>query len=110
MDFDEILREINEVMEKELSKLAKDAPDDLIREQTLPDGTKTKRLGPFIYACSVTINQDGKTQIREFGNVKPETRSGRTAIGFAEKRESLIDVVETDSELRVVAELPGLEK
>ena len=99
VDFDELLREMNEAMERKSGKLDKDAPNDLIREQTLPDRTKTRRLGPFVYGYSVTISPDSKPQIREFGNVKAETKSGRPTIGVSEKREPLIDVIETDNEL-----------
>lgn len=109
-DIDDIFREMEETMEREFGELAKKAPSELIRERTLPNGTKVKRWGPFVYGYSVTIGPDGKPQVREFGNVKPETRLGRPSIGISEKREPLVDIMETDDEVRIIAELPGVEK
>jgi HSP20 family protein len=109
-DIDDIFREMEETMKREFGELAKKAPSELIREQTLPNGTKVKRWGPFVYGYSVTIGPDGKPQVREFGNVKPETRLGRPSIGISEKREPLVDIMETDDEVRIIAELPGVEK
>ena len=109
-EIDDVFREMEEMMEREFGELSKRAPRDLVRERTLPDGTKVKQWGPFVYGYSVTVGPDGKPQIREFGNVKPETRLGRPTIGVSEKREPLVDIIENDNEITVVAELPGVEK
>jgi len=63
-----------------------------------------------VYGYSVTIGPDGKPKIREFGNVKPEEKFGRPKINIKEEREPLVDVMTTDGEVKVVAELPGVEK
>jgi HSP20 family protein len=109
-DIDDVFREMEEMMEREFGELAKKAPSDLVRERTLPDGTKVKQWGPFVYGYSVTVGPDGKPQVREFGNVKPERRLGRPTIGISQKREPLVDIMETDDEVRIVVELPGVEK
>lgn len=107
---DEMFREMEEMMRRELEEFSKGTPRNLIREKTLPDGTKIRQWGPFIYGYSVTIGPDGKPQIREFGNVKPEVSLGGPKINIREEREPLVDVMETDEEIKVVAELPGVEK
>ncbi len=109
-DIDEIFREMEEMMQKEFGELSKNAPKDLVQERTLPDGTKVKRWGPFVYGYSVTVGPDRKPQVREFGNIKPETRMGRPQVNVREQREPLVDVLETDGEVKVIAELPGVEK
>lgn len=109
-DVNEFFREMEEMMETEFGELFKKAPRDLVQERTLPDGTKVKRWGPFIYGYSVTVSPDAKPQVREFGNIKPRTRTGKSQVNIGEHREPLIDVLETDSEVKVVAELPGVEK
>jgi len=109
-DIDQMFREMEEMMKKEFEDLLKNTPNSLVRERTLPDGSKIREWGPFVYGYSVTIGPDGKPQIREFGNVKPETRLGRPKINIREEREPLVDVMETDGEIKVVAELPGVEK
>jgi HSP20 family protein len=44
--------------------------------------------------------------VREFGNVHP----GKRGPLIKEEREPLVDVVGTDGEVKVVAELPGVDK
>ncbi len=109
-DIDELFSGMEEMMEKEFGELSKRAPTDLIRERTLPDGRKVKQWGPFVYGYSVTVGPEGKPKIREFGNIKPETRLGRPQVNIKEQREPLVDVMETDGEVKVIAELPGVEK
>jgi len=109
-DMDEMFREMNEMMERGFKELSKRAPRDLIRERRLPNGTKVKSWGPFIYGYSVTVGPDGKPQVREFGNMKTRARLGRPRIDIKEKREPFIDVMTTDGAVKVIAELPGVQK
>jgi HSP20 family protein len=53
------------------------------------------------------IGPDGKPEIQEFGNLKKDLKG---APQIKEEREPLVDIVDTDAEVRVVAELPGVEK
>ena len=109
-NIDRMFREMEEIMRKEFEEILKNTPDSLVREKTLPDGSKIGQWGPFVYGYSITIGPDGKPQIREFGNIKPETGLGRPKINIREEREPLVDIMETDEEVKVVAELPGVEK
>jgi len=109
-DIDETFKEMEEMMAKEFEELSKRAPENLLRERTLPDGTKMKSWGPFVYGYSVTVDPDGKPKVREFGNFKAETRMGKPYMDVKEKREPLADVINTDGEVRVIVELPGVEK
>jgi len=109
-DIDEAFKEMEEMMAKEFEELSKKAPEALTREQTLPDGTKMKSWGPFVYGYSVTVGPDGKPKVREFGNFKAETRLGKPHMDVKEKREPLADVIPGDGVIRVIVELPGVEK
>ena len=115
-DIDEIMREMEEMMQREFKEFTTKLPKDLIRERRMPDGSTEKEWGPFVYGYSMTIGPDGKPQIRQFGNVKPSTKPelpfgpSRPRIDVKEEREPLIDVVTTDGEVKVVAELPGVDK
>lgn len=109
-DIDEVFRVMEEMMEREFGELSKRVPRDLIRERKLPDGRRVKEWGPFVYGYSVTVGPDGKPQIREFGNLKPGARLGRPRIDIKDKREPLVDVMSTDGEVKVVVELPGVDK
>ncbi|KYH42083.1 MAG: heat shock protein Hsp20 [Candidatus Bathyarchaeota archaeon B26-2] len=109
-EIEEFFREMEEMMEREFKEFSERAPRDLIRERTLPDGTKVREFGPFVYGYSVKIGPDGKPEIREFGNIKPGVEFGRPRIDIMEEREPLTDVITTDDEVKVIAELPGVEK
>ena len=109
-DIDSVFKEMEEMMAKEFEELSKRAPESLVREQTLPDGTKMKSWGPFVYGYSVTVGPDGKPKVREFGNFKAETRLGKPHVDVKENREPLADVIPGDGEIRVIVELPGVEK
>lgn len=115
-DIDEIMRDMEEMMQREFKEFTTRLPKDLVRERQLPDGSKVKEWGPFVYGYSMRIGPDGKPEIREFGNVKPslkpETPFGqrRPRLDIKEEREPLVDVISTDTEVKVVAELPGVEK
>ena len=98
------------MMEREFKELSRKAPRDLIRERTLPDGTKVRSWGPFVYGYSITMGPKGKPRVRQFGNIKPEIRMGRPRIDIKEKREPLADAMTTNGEVKVVVELPGVDK
>ena len=97
-------------MQKEFEQFSKKAPRDLVRERILPDGSTVREWGPFVYGYSMKIGPDGKPKIREFGNVKPGIELGTPRIDIKEEMEPLTDVIETDGQIKVVVEVPGVEK
>ncbi|MEM0254213.1 MAG: archaeal heat shock protein Hsp20 [Candidatus Bathyarchaeia archaeon] len=105
-DIDRMFQEMERMMEEEIRQFTSRVPKDYVRERKLPDGTTVREIGPFVYGYSIKIGPDGKPEIREFGNVKP----GRFGPQVKEEREPLVDIVETDKEIQIVAELPGVEK
>lgn len=110
-EMEEMMRELEETIEREFKEFVERVPRDLVRERRLPDGSTVREWGPFVYGYSMIIGPDGKPIIREFGNVRPSrTPLGRPMIDVREEREPLVDVFPTDGEIRVVAELPGVEK
>jgi HSP20 family protein len=106
-DVDKIFEEMEKMMEEEFKDFASRVPKDYVRERKLPDGSTAREFGPFVYGYSMKVGPDGKPKIREFGNVKPR-RNGLPHV--QEEREPLVDIVEMNGEIRVVAELPGVEK
>ena len=105
-DINEMMKE----MEKEFMQfkdIEKQIPKDLIREQKSPDGSVKKEIGPIVYGYSMTIGPDGKPVIREFGNVR---RTDEPLKGITDKREPLVDVVDGDKQVRIIAEVPGVNK
>ena len=92
---------------EELSKRVSEAPT---REETLPDGTKVKTSGPFVYGYSMTIGPDGKPKVKEFGNFKAEPQLEQPQSDVKEEREPLTDIIDAGDKVRVIVELPGVEK
>ena len=105
-DIDRMFREMEKMMEEEFKKFSENVPKDYVKERKLPDGSTVKEFGPFVYGYSMKIGPDGKPEIQQFGNIKKSLKGPEVK----EEREPLVDIVETDSEIRVVAELPGVEK
>ena len=101
---------MEEIIEREFRELSKSAPEELVRERVLPDGSRVRSWGPFVYGYSVTIGPEGKPQIREFGNVAPKLMLGKPKIGVKGHREPLVDVLESEDNIKVIAELPGVVK
>lgn len=105
-DIDKMFREMEKMMEEEFKTFTSRVPKDYVRERKLPNGRTVRELGPFVYGYSVKIGPDGKPEVREFGNVKPSRFGPRVK----EEREPLVDIIESDGEVHIVAELPGVEK
>jgi HSP20 family protein len=62
--------------------------------------------GPYVYGFSMSLGPDGKPVIRKFGNV----RKSRHGPEIRQEREPLVDVLEEDEDVVIVAELPGVER
>jgi len=107
---EEFLREFEKQFESESQRLGENAPKDLKNERRIGRGVQ-REYGPFVYGYSVKVGPDGKPIVREFGNVKPELGSaGHPELRLKSEREPLVDVIEEDKMIKVVAELPGVQK
>ncbi|ABK78457.1 molecular chaperone (small heat shock protein) [Cenarchaeum symbiosum A] len=76
--------------------------DELLEEARQTGG----QGGPVYYGYAMTVGPDGKPVVREYGNMKPGL------LPNAERREPLVDAIvdEKDGILKLVAEMPGVEK
>jgi len=88
--------------------------DEMMRQAFQPPSSegrdKTKR-GSYVYGFSMTTGPDGKPVIKEFGNIKPNRRPSKAQIReIKEEREPLVDVLEEDKQIAIIAQLPGVEK
>jgi HSP20 family protein len=80
--------------------------DEMMRRafETSSEGAKFRR--PYVYGFSMSVGPDGKPMIREFGNVQSSHEGPR----ILEEREPLVDVMEEDKDVVILAELPGVER
>jgi HSP20 family protein len=107
--------DVDEMFENMFQDMLKGMPKDMMSERKLPDGSSVRQYGPFVYGYSMSVGPDGKPTIQEFGNVKPSRRPGafgmeQPALEPKNTREPLVDVINEPAQVRVVAELPGVEK
>ena len=107
-DMDEMLKEMERAFSEQFKELEKELPKNLVRESKAPDGSTRKEIGPIVYGYSVTIGPDGKPVVREFGNVRKGP--GTPWKEIQDKREPLVDVVSSATDVRVIAEVPGVNK
>lgn len=89
----------------EINTLEK-AMDGLMRRTFEAASKGRKAYGPYVYGFSMSVGPNGKPVIREFGNVQ----RSRTGPQIREEREPLVDVMEEEKDVVVIAELPGVEK
>jgi HSP20 family protein len=110
--FDEMRREMERTFEEQFKDIQTKAPKELVREYETPEGGKVREIGPLVYGHSTTIGPDSKPRVREFGNVKPSRGlfGGITRPEISGELEPLIDVTTTDKEVKVIAEMPGIDK
>jgi HSP20 family protein len=112
--FDEMRREVERMYEHQFKNIETKAPKDLVREYETPEGGKVREMGPFVYGYSTTIGQDGKPRVREFGNLRSPLAgfgvgsSNRPLI--SSERQPLADITTTDKEVKVILEMPGVNK
>ncbi len=94
---DELFEEIWEEFEEFERRLRFVSPEEM---------TVTK---PIVYGFRIEIGPDGKPRIYEFGNVR---RYGleKPKIVVADETEPLTDVYEEDDSVRIIVELPGVDK
>lgn len=122
---DSVRRELNRMFEQQpFQDIQSKAPKELVREYETPKGDKVREIGPIVYGYSVNIGPDGKPKIREFGNIRPRGRNKMfggssnsidDAVADEEpqitaEREPIVDVLTTDKEVKVIVEVPGVNK
>jgi len=109
-DVDEMMKAMERMMQEAFKNVEQQLPKNLVRERKMEDGSIVREMGPIVYGYSVKVGPDGKPVIRKFGNIDafPNLLGGGMAI--KEDREPLIDIIKGEGELRVVAEVPGVNK
>ena len=112
---EEMRREMERQFEEQFKNFESTVPKDLVREYQTPEGGKVREVGPIVYGYSMTIGPDGKPRVREFGNVRsPSSLRGGggsfTRPLISSEREPLADVTTSNTEVKVIVEMPGVSK
>jgi len=80
--------------------------DEMLRESfsAFREG-RGRVIGPYYYGFSITIGPDGVPRVREWGNIRPGVRPR-----ISEAIEPFTDVIEEEEVVRIVMDMPGVEK
>ncbi|MCE4604584.1 MAG: Hsp20/alpha crystallin family protein [Aeropyrum sp.] len=102
--FFDIIEDLFREFEEDIRSLEEELERLTTRFQAEREGGEIR--GPYVYGVRITIGPDGVPRVEEFGNVrmfrgKPEIR---------EEMEPMVDVIERDDEIWVVADIPGASK
>ena len=89
-DFNQISKMMNEMMRRAFSGSISIKP------------LKTNK--PMVYGFSMKMGPGGQPRFEEFGNIAPGQKKVK------QKREPLVDVIDKQKEVTIIAELPGVEK
>jgi len=79
---------------------------NMFRELSKHRGTKNN---PYVWGFSVRPGPDGKPRVQPFGNTKQNAPSD-TKTATSDTREPLVDVFEEKNLLRIIIEMPGVNK
>jgi HSP20 family protein len=110
-EIDRIIEEMERAMANSFKGMESQMPRNMVRVRRLPDGSVRREYGPFVYGYSVKIGPDGKPIVREFGNMKPGLGGEEgPPLTLQDRREPLVDVIDEEDQIRVLAELPGVDK
>jgi HSP20 family protein len=109
-DIDEMMKEMEKMMQEAFKNVEQQVPKNLVRERKMDDGSIVREMEPIVYGYSLKIGPDGKPVVRKFGNINafPNVLGG--GLSVKEEREPLIDIIKGEHELRIIAEVPGVNK
>lgn len=98
---EELLQQIEEMMERMMSEMNQGT---MFNPETFEEMLKNQEgTSPFLFGFSMNLGPDGKPIIQRFGSTPGNE-------GEVPTLEPLVDVVEEDGEIVVVAEVPGVER
>jgi HSP20 family protein len=84
--------------------------EDLFRRFSLNSPVSDDNNPPgFVWGFRMTTGPDGRPHIERFGN-NPRQMTGKTGFQPSAEREPLVDVIEDTDVVRVIAEIPGVQK
>lgn len=90
-------------MFEEFDRIFGRMPDRLFETAGSVDGSRCDCAPTHWYGYSVAVGPDGRPVVREFGNMKPDHAGGRSI-----QVDTIVD--EKKNEVKMVAEIPGVEK
>jgi HSP20 family protein len=86
--------------------------DEMFERLSRAMGMNVDNFGqhPFVYGFTVTQRSGEEPEIREFGNIPMFEQTETEEKRYLDIRKPLIDVLESEEAVHVIAEMPGIEK
>lgn len=100
--FDDLFKEFEDEMREfieEGEKFFRISPEEA-------EKLRERGLGPYVYGYRIYIGPDGRIKVDEFGNVRREGFKPK----ITEETEPLADVIDEKDKVRIIVEMPGVEK
>lgn len=73
--------------------------------------SQVQTYGPYYYGYELTVGSDGKPHIREWGNARPTTAPSTVGLESEARQVHADEILDKEkNQLKVVAEMPGVEK
>ena len=74
-------------------------------------GNRQQTVGPYYYGYTMTVGPDGQPIVKEYGNVRPTSSMNGSALTSGAKEPYVDEVLDEENRvLKLVAEMPGVEK
>ncbi|MFP3178729.1 MAG: archaeal heat shock protein Hsp20 [Thermocladium sp.] len=106
-DFDKWWNRLRKFMDNFETEIEKEM-DELFRQAEKQQQRSSRKPNMYYYGFEITMGPDGKPIVREFGNVKPWSERGAPVI--SEDIEPLTDVFDDGDKIKVVMDMPGIDK
>ena len=111
-ELDKRLKTLDETFDNIMQDLANTLQAENLTDCEFSIGSTIRKFGPFVYGYSISMDGKGNPTIREFGNVhlskEPEDKVKPSLIIDAPDR--LIDIINEPNQVRIFAELSGVNK
>lgn len=87
--------------------------DDFIRRaeemmRMMSQASPGKPSKPIVHGYKLFFDSDGKPHLEDFGNKQIQSDEGESSI--SEEREPLTDIIESNEDVSITVEIPGVEK
>jgi len=108
---DKQLNALDETFDDIMRELAKTLKAENLTDCEFSIGSTIRQFGPFVYGYSISMDGQGNPTIREFSNVSLSTEPrDRSPSPPMVSPEELVDIIEEPRQIRILAEIPGVNK
>jgi len=110
-EMDKRLNALDKTFDDIMRDLAKTLQSENLTDCEFSIGSTIRQFGPFVYGYSIAMDGEGNPTIREFGNVSLSKELRHEAKSpLVDLPEQLVDIIDEPNRVRILAELPGVNK